>query len=680
MAAPKKIGVIGAGTMGSGIAQKVAQSGLPVVLMDIGEAQVAAGIERIRAMLEEGVKRRIFREGEPQRVLDLITPTTQVAELKECELVVEAVFEDLQVKQSLFADVEQHVSADTVLATNTSSFTIEDVASKSNSPERYVGLHYFFHPAKNRLLEVIPGAQTAPWAHSAAWSFAEATGKTPIYSADAPGFVVNRFFVPWLNESVRLLEEGVADLLTIEETAKTLFGIGMGPFELMNVTGVPIAQHACEGLAQKLGSFYSPCDCLKKQVASKENWDLSGEASGKGAAEVEKRLLGVVITVAASLVDEGVSSLEDTDLGAKIGLRWPIGPFGLANKKGIAQAIDAAVEVAQKYSLTLPELLASRRKTAEPFALKAVHLEVKEGIGWITMNRPDALNALDPDTVDSLAVAFDQAAGDAQVKGIVLQGRGKAFVAGADIKFFVKAIKEQDIDRIVSFTRTGQELLLRIDQCAKPVVARLNGMALGGGAELALACDAIVADESAVLGFPETGIGIYPGLGGTQRLAKRCGVAVARYLVLTGDIVPAGKAAALGLVDRVVKTGTSAEAIEQLLAEGQVESGLGAGALAQPTAKKQQLESLFTDENTAAIIDGSFKSADEGEQKTAKKVSYKAPIAVQLAHELINQSVDTPIERGIELELGSLPKIFSTEDALAGLSSVGKGRPQFKGR
>lgn len=681
MAAPRKIGIVGGGTMGSGIAQKVAQSGLEVALMDIGDAQVQAGLGRIRAMLEEGVKRRVFAEGEPDRVLARIRGTTSAADLKDCELVVEAVFEDLGVKRNLFAELEKHVAPGAVLATNTSSFKVAAIAEGAKHPERFVGLHYFFHPAKNRLLEVIPGAATADGPLAAAWAFAEATGKTPIHSADAPGFVVNRFFVPWLNESVRLLEEGVADLGTIEAAAKELFGIGMGPFELMNVTGVPIAQHAAAGLASELGPFYAPCERLKAQVAGRQNWDLGGTASGRGKADVEKRLLGVVLLVAAQLVEEGVASPEDTDIGAKVGLRWPIGPFALANARGIPEAVAAAAAIAGQHDLKLPKALAGRARDPKPFELKAVNLAVEDGVARITMNRPDALNALDPDTVGALGKAFRAAAADPAAGAIVIEGRGKAFVAGADIKFFVRAIDEKDIPRIVSFTRTGQELLLEIDRCPKPVVARVNGMALGGGAELALACDAIVADEAAVIGFPETGIGIYPGLGGTQRLVRRCGLAVARYLVMSGDILPAPKAAALGLVDAVAPAGTSMDAARRLLAEKRVKAGEGPAGIAKPTGERAKYEGLFDDAGTAALLDGTFAPADKEGEKLKKKIAGKAPIALRLANELMGKAAaGLPIAEGVEAELASLPTIFATEDARAGLGSVGKGRAEFRGR
>ncbi len=680
MAAPKKIGIVGAGIMGSGIAQKTAQSGLEVILMDLEQEYVDRGLGGISKMLNKGVERGIFREGEPEKILGRIKGTTQHADLADCDLIVEAIFENLEVKRGLFAELEKHVRDDTVLATNTSSFKVEALAEGAAHPERIIGLHYFFHPAQNRLLEVIPGPKTSPVALETAWAFSESTGKTGIHSADAPGFVVNRFFVPWLNESVRMLEEGVADLPTIEDAAMKLFGIGMGPFKLMNVTGVPIARHAAAGLAEELGPFYAPCELLKKQVEIGEDWILDGEPSDKGVAGVERRYLGVILLVAASLVEEGTSSAEDTDIGAMVGLRWPRGPFALANNKGIESAVSAAIEMAAKYDLPVPKAVAERKDNPKPFVLKAANLNVEDGIAVITMNRPNALNALDPETVASLAEAFDTAAADASVKAIVLEGRGKAFVAGADIRYFIKNIDGGDIPSIVDFTREGHELFLRIDNCEKPVIARLNGLALGGGAELAFSCDAIVADEGAVMGFPETGIGIYPGLGGTQRVAKRCGIGVARYMIFTGDMIPAAKAAALGLVDRVAPSGTSMAVVKNLLAEGMVKAGQGAGELAQATDARDKLDALFCDENTAKLLDGSFEPVDKDGEKTKKKMSFKAPVAMRISHELMNQALELPIEEGAEKELASLPTIFATADAREGLGSVGKGRPKFQGK
>ena len=168
-----------------------------------------------------------------------IRGTTRDEDLAEADLVVEAVFEDLAVKKAVFARLDRACRAETILATNTSSFAVAELAAGTPHPERVLGLHYFYHPAKNRLVEVVAGPATHERHLHRAWALQETLGKTPIRSRDAKGFIVNRFFSPWLNEAVRLLEEGVADVATIDAAARKAFGIGMGPFELMNVTGVP---------------------------------------------------------------------------------------------------------------------------------------------------------------------------------------------------------------------------------------------------------------------------------------------------------------------------------------------------------------------------------------------------------------------------------------------------------
>ncbi|MHC4831645.1 MAG: 3-hydroxyacyl-CoA dehydrogenase, partial [Planctomycetota bacterium] len=388
------VAVIGAGTMGSGIAQKLAQEGSHVLLVDRTDADVARGRERIETMLAEGVERKIFTPERAAQVLARVEGTLDFGRLAECDLVIEAVFENLEVKRDLFRRLGECTRPETVLATNTSSFYVRQVAEVTKNPERVLGLHYFYHPAKNRLVEVVPHEGTDPAATRRAWAFQERVGKTPIASADAPGFVVNRFFVPWLNEAVRLLDEGVADIPTIEAAAKEAFGIGMGPFQLMNVTGVPIALHAATTLGRELGPFYAPGDRLRAQVESKELWPLEGEAGDQGREEARERLLGTVFHVAAALVDEDVSTIEDTDIGARVGLRWRVGPFELANEVGVGEAARMARRAVEAYGLPAPKALTEQAASGQPFTIRVCALACEGGVATITINRPDALNAL----------------------------------------------------------------------------------------------------------------------------------------------------------------------------------------------------------------------------------------------------------------------------------------------
>ncbi len=678
MTAINKIGVIGAGNMGSGIAQKIIQEGLPVVMVDIKEEYVQKGMATIKNMLAEGVKRKIFSESQVEQILSRITATTDMQQVADADLVIEAVFEDKAIKTEVFKKLDKICEPKTILATNTSSYYVKDFADVVSRPDRFVGYHYFFHPAKNRLLEIIPHDGTSAETMEKAVLAAKLHGKTAIVVKDAPGFAVNRFFVPFLNEAVRLLEEGVANIATIEAGAKQGFNIGMGPFELMNVTGVPIALHAATTLGNEIGPFYAPARMLKDQVAKKENWNLDGPVDESRIQAVTDRLYGVCLGVAAALVDEGVASIEDTDRGAKIGLRWILGPFELINKIGVAATCELVDAIAAKYpDFKTPQLLIQQKDKGTPFEFQFVDLAVKAGIAYITINRPEAMNALNETTVDQLDTCFEAAQADSNVKAIVIQGAGKAFVAGADIRYFVKHIKADRIDDIAAFTRRGHELLLKIETSSKLTIALLDGLSLGGGSELALACQAIVATSAGSMGFPETSIGIYPGLGGMLRLAKQVGTDLAKYYVFTGDTLSAAQAQALGLVARLVDPADTDQAIQDL-----VQAGAPNKNRPRELAPAQQaLAKMCAGDNVKTLlVGGTPQSADTDlAAKTAKKIGFKAPLALKMANEIMDQQVGQPVSAAIEIELARLNEIFATADALEGLTSLGRKRPEYKG-
>ena len=676
------IGVVGAGNMGSGIAQKYATEGFRVVVLDMSDEAAQRGRERVAQTLEEGVARKIFSPEKAAAILERMTFTADRNELKDASLIVEAIFEDKNIKRELFAALDALCGPETLLATNTSSFYVEDFAAGLTHPERMIGLHYFYHPAKNRLVEVIRGSKTSDAAFAKAWKIQELTGKTPIESKDAPGFIVNRFFVPWLNEAMRLVEEGVADIPTVEAASKHAFGVGMGPFELMNVTGVPITLHAATTLGEELGAFYAPCDLIRPVVEAKQNWDLSGDADASRFDVVADRLWGVVNQIACRIVfDEKVCTLEDCDLGARVGLRWPQGPFEAMNRMGTAKALAQVQALADKYSdVEVPAALAQSGEDNRPFEIQLVTGRIEDGVGYLTLNRPDAMNALNEAVVTQLSEVFQQLAQDDEVKGIVIEGRGKAFVAGADTKFFVDQIQADDVPRIVRFAADGQDVFRRIDQCEKPVVCALDGLSLGGGSELALACDYIVATECGTMGFPETGIGIYPGLGGTQRSARRAGIPLARWLVLTGEMIDAKRALALGMVDDVVSSDAFAETLRRRALSG--ETAAECMPLTATPAGFEAIAEAF--ENPLPdLLSGkiSLPEGKDGERlaKSIKKIGFKAPLAAQAADDLLWKAKECSLDEGLKAETEGLERIFRTQDALEGLSAVGVRRPAFVG-
>jgi len=679
MAQINKIGVIGAGNMGSGIAQKIAQEGINVVMVDMKDEFVQRGIGVIKGLLEEGVERKIFKPQQVEQTLSKITGTTDFKEVADADLVIEAVFEDKKVKSDLFKKLDEICSDQTILATNTSSFFVRDFAKLTSRPDRFIGLHYFFHPAKNRLLEVIPHQTTSAETIEKSLLAAKLHGKTSILVKDAPGFAVNRFFVPFLNEAARMLEEGMADIPTIEEAAKRAFKIGMGPFLLMNVTGIPIAVHAATTLGDELGPFYAPCDMLKKQMEKGENWDIEGEVDESRIEAAVDRFNGVCLGVSAALVDEGVASIEDTDRGAKIGLRWIFGPFELMNRIGIDKTYENVEAISKRYpDFNMPKILVEQKELGKPFEFNFVDLNIKDNIAYITINRPEAMNALNEAVVAQLDARFSEAEKNPAVDAIVFEGAGKALVAGADIRYFVKNIKADKVTDIVEFTRNGHELLLRIENSDKLTIALLDGLSLGGGSELALSCQAIIATSAGSMAFPETGIGIYPGLGGMLRFSRHAGPELAKYYTFTGAPIGAKDAFELGVVSKLVEPAEVESAVKELVSKGKPDKYRDR----KLPEKFEAMAQLCTKKNVENLLSGKSPEGvpEELAARTAKMVGYKAPLALKLASEIIDQQMGKTIADAVEIELGRLSEIFSTADALEGLSSAGRKRPEFKGQ
>ncbi len=621
-----KVGVIGCGLMGAGIAQVAAQAGYETVVRELNEELLEKGLGRISAFLDKGVAKKKMSQAQRDATWANVSGTVDLADLADCDLIIEVIIENMEVKQKLFKELDSICHEGTIFASNTSSLSIAEMAAATNRPDRVAGLHYFFPAVINQLLEVIATDQTSPEVMETLMAYARVTGKVPIVAKDAPGFAVNRFFVPWLNEGARLLGEGVANIPTIDEAARETFRIGMGPFALMNATGIPIAYHSTSSLAEAIGDFHAPADALTAQFESGEEWDLEGKVDAAAKAAVGDRLLGVVFGVAAQLVEEGVATIEDTDRGALVGLRWSKGPFGMMNKLGVDKALALVEQVAAHHgSFNVPELLQKQAQSGEPWTLRDVKLVVKGHIATITMSRPEAMNALNEKVLRELKEVVAQVRDDPNVRAVIVTGEGPAFVAGADIRTMMSKSNAE----IREFTAFGQGVLSDIEQMEKPVIAVINGFALGGGLELALACDIRLAATGARMGFPEVGLGIFPGLGGTQRATRLIGKGRACEMIFAGGQIDAEEAERIGLVNRAVP-------LQQLLPEA---------------------------------------------ERLAKRITYQGPIAVGKAKTAINQALQTSLEDGLAAELDGVMETFGTEDQKEGMTAfVERRRPEFKGK
>jgi enoyl-CoA hydratase/3-hydroxyacyl-CoA dehydrogenase len=679
------IAIIGAGNMGSGIAQKSAQEHFEVQMVDREQQWIDKGKQTISDFLDEAVGRRIFSPNQVEEIKSRVTGvvgTENVA--SDTDLIIEAVFEDFDVKTEVFGILDEVCDEHTILASNTSSLSVNDLAEAVGRPDRFVGLHFFYHPAKNRLVEIIPAETTSAETLASVEQYCKTMGKVVIVCKDRPGFVVNRFFVPWLNEACKLLEEGVATTAQIDAVARKAFRIGLGPFALMNLTGSPIAMHSTDYLAAQLDTpRYLATQTLRDLVADGRTWEIGGdeECTEGTATVIRERLLGQVFAVSAQIVAEEICSMEDVDRGAKVGLRWALGPFEIANRIGVKEAVRMAVDYAQEAGLELPEWFTERR---ESFDFSYVDVAIEGSIATVRINRPEAMNALNVTVVSQLGDVLDDLNSREDVSTIVLEGAGKAFVAGADVKFFVDKIRADAIPDIYDFTANGHIVLDKLESSPKTTIALTTGLALGGGLELALSCDYRVGTRRTQFRFPETSIGIYPGLGGTQRTPRICGIECARFAVLAGNFLDAESAKALGLLTHLVDPSAVETTVSAIAAQGKP----GEKYPSKPADSEHSVvsfaTSFYSDDNIVSLLSGrvpeGYDSEDKVVSRQLKSLSRTAPIALSMASDLLDTATRSDLNSGLESELQGLDSIFSTDDALEGLSALIEGRrPEYSG-
>ncbi len=275
------VGVVGAGTMGNGIAQVAATAGYDVVMRDIETEFVERGMESIESSLSRLVDRERLDGREADEVLDRIEGTTDLAALSSCDLIAEAVVERMDVKREVFADLDGIAGDEVLLATNTSTLSITSIASATERPESVVGLHFMNPVPIMEGVEVVVGERTGEEAVDLAHGFAEALGKTTWEADDKPGFVVNRILMPWINEGIRAYDEGVASKEDVDEGMKLGTNVPMGPLELADHIGLDVCLEATRTLHDELGDRYTPAYLLKRKV---EAGDL-GKKTGRGFYE-----------------------------------------------------------------------------------------------------------------------------------------------------------------------------------------------------------------------------------------------------------------------------------------------------------------------------------------------------------------------------------------------------------
>lgn len=652
----------GAGIMGNGIAVNHMMSGIPAYIFDMNEAAVQSGVSKLDKEItgaatprKPGQEALITQEEAREskaRLKGTFVSGPKGQELQDVQLkngfnpgiVIEAVYENMDLKKSLFKQLDEQLSPDTIIATNTSSLSVAEMAKATKRPDKVIGIHFFKPANRNRFVEIIPGPQTSQETVQKSMALVKALGKTPIICNDAPGFVVNRLLIPAMNEGVRMMDEGVSNTNTIEQAfmqtawpnahkdpkiAKNL----LGPFGGQNQDNYILiigqtTQVLHKGLKDKYGDAYQPTRTVAQKLVdyqaaidrSKANgtpldqelasvrYKLDQPIEKEKLAAISDRFLGQIFGVAAQLVEEGVTSPEDVDRGVQTGLKWEIGPFDMMNKLGPKKSL----ELVEAYAKTNPgfkvaDLLKANAKSGKGVKLSFIDSKKDGSAQIITFNRPQAhgLNYLNPTMLNDLRDAYRKAMKDPTVDTIVFDSiGGKAFISGADIfalntdlqsldgrlknnsliKRLPKGLQRQVIDtakyiQVRKFVQQGANVFKEIANSTKVTVSKINGLALGGGVELPLACDYIFAsDKTKVIGLPETKYGIFPAWGGTERLPLRVGGPLSRFMVLEGGLMGKGgkgpatltaqEAKAIGLVDEVIPSLQLDRAVKEKLDSG----------------------------------------------------------------------------------------------------------------
>lgn len=360
------IGVVGAGTMGQGIAQIASQNNHKVYLYDAYSDQLGKAKHALRKILQRQVEKERMTQEEVDGIMNRIHFEEDLTNFGECGLVIEAVVEDLDIKKDVFQRLEGIVSHDCILASNTSSLSIASISSSLKKPKRFLGIH-FFNPAPIMpLVEIVPGIATSDKITQTARQQIDDWGKTTVLAKDTPGFIVNRVARPFYSEAIRMYEEGVADVPTIDWAMKEIGGFRMGPFELMDFIGHDVNFKVTETVFEEF--FYDPR--FKPSFTQKRMVEAGwlGKKSGKGFYEygdeadnpqptkddelgqdIVDRIVAMLINEAADAVFMNVATVEDVDLAMTKGVNYPKGLLKWADEIGLQEVLDRITRLQTEY-------------------------------------------------------------------------------------------------------------------------------------------------------------------------------------------------------------------------------------------------------------------------------------------------------------------------------------------
>jgi enoyl-CoA hydratase / 3-hydroxyacyl-CoA dehydrogenase len=664
-----KAAVVGAGTMGGQIAQTIAAAGIPVVLKDINQELVQAGLDEARnvtsgqvgKLVERGKLSQEQADAQLAEILGRIEGTTTYEGFGDVDFVIEAVPERMEIKQAVFAELDAATPGHAILASNTSSLSITEIGEATLRAEKVVGFHYFYPASIMPLIEIVEGEDTAPETVATAITFAQAIRKQPITCAEVPGFVVNRILNSGTSEIWREQEQKGLSIKLIDEGVGAAGVIPMGPYFLVNLLGLDTVLHVAEHLAESYGDerFYVPKGMQKlvseRKLGAKTGGDgfysPQGEPNLEGDGEPDVAELVEMLTLktfveACLVLEEGVATHRDIDFGLMAGAgldprRGLLPPFMKADVEGLDTILERLESAQERHGerfappTILRRLVAQGRlgqKRGQGFYAypqadaeqpgEVVKLETRGdgvAIAWLANGQ---MNSIAPAVIEDLGKVWQKAKDDGVRALVIASSNPFLYSAGADIKAFTQ-MDEAGGEKLI---HEAHALFRELGSEGVATIAAVNGLAFGGGCELAMACDMRIAARSALFGQPEIKLGIIPGFGGTQRLARLVGQSKALEMNLVGDPMPAEEAYEYGLASAIVD---DHELLDTALA-------------------------------------------------WARKLAGQAPLALAQIKQV---SAAGDLDEGIEAEKRAFATVFQSADAKEGISAfLGKRAPQFQGK
>jgi enoyl-CoA hydratase/3-hydroxyacyl-CoA dehydrogenase len=546
---PDEIAVIGAGTIGPDIGYylKSAMPDIKLYLVDVVEKPLQLAEQRIAGYTDKAVDKKMMTPDKAAAVRKNIVYTTDYQQIKNCQLVVEAATESIPLKQKIFETVENIVGADTIITSNTSSIPADRIFCHMKNPQR-TSITHFFAPAWRSLpVEVIAWEKGSQETLDYLFWFFGKTGKAPIITDNAICFILNRIFDNWCNESAYLLDQATAS--QIDKVAEEF--VFAGPFFVLNMTNGNLIVIETNILQMEEGAHYLPASIL----ASVDRWlthrpgspvDVSDEIK----SAVRDRLLGILFSQSFDIIDRGIGTKADLNFGCQVALGFRKGPLDLMRDLGedeVKRIMDRFRS--ERSGFPMPQQAYSAYQDFKRFIL----VDDIDGVKVISIRRPQAMNALNDELTDEILSVFKKFENDPAVKGFIIAGYGTAaFSAGADIGKFPEMLG--DARASAQYARDCANVQLHIDQMQKPVVAAVNGFALGGGLEVAIRCHAIVAMKNASFQFPEITLGILPGIGGCVVPYRKWpqGADLFHEMICLGRPLRVEEAADVGMVTQIV--------------------------------------------------------------------------------------------------------------------------------